>query len=210
MKLKKRKTFNIAGHAHELTFSCYRRLPLLEPDDVKLSFIECLKRAKEKHDFEIWAYVIMQNHVHLLLYPKQEKYNISDILNDIKKPNAEIVLAFYRKNKPELLHSLQVSRPHGRTEHRFWQQGGGYDRNLFSKEVITASIEYIHGNPVRSGLVEDTTSWRWSSARWYAGFAEVDLEMDFLTRYSIWFLVVGHGEVFCVENKRLSLLVECT
>ena len=63
-------------------------------------------------------------------------------------------------------------------EHRFWQQGGGYDREMFEVGTIKRAIEYIHMNPVRRGLVVSPLDWRWSSARWYAGLDDVVLEVD--------------------------------
>ncbi len=65
-----------------------------------------------------------------------------------------------------------------RGEHRFWQQGGGYDRNIAKPEVAWASVAYIHGNPVRRGLVAADVDWPWSSAGWYAGDRDVKLAMD--------------------------------
>jgi putative transposase len=62
--------------------------------------------------------------------------------------------------------------------HRFWQPGGGYDRNITSSETLLAMIEYIHANPVRRGLVARMEDWEWSSARWYAGIRPVKIEMD--------------------------------
>ena len=52
---------------------------------------------------------------------------------------------------------------------RFWQEGPGFDRNLFGPEAITASMDYIHLNPVKRGLCEKATDWKWSSARFYLG-----------------------------------------
>ena len=63
-------------------------------------------------------------------------------------------------------------------EARFWQPGGGYDRNITSTEALRAVIDYIHANPVRRGLVARAEDWEWSSARWYAGLRPVKLEMD--------------------------------
>ena len=65
-----------------------------------------------------------------------------------------------------------------RIRHRFWQPGGGYDRNITSTLALRAAIEYIHANPVRRGLVARAEDWEWSSARWYAGLRPVKLEMD--------------------------------
>ena len=47
---------------------------------------------------------------------------------------------------------------------RFWQRGGGYDRNMTDRKAIHSSIQYIEANPVRSGLVEKPEDWKWSSA----------------------------------------------
>jgi REP-associated tyrosine transposase len=64
-----------------------------------------------------------------------------------------------------------------RIRRRFWQPGGGYDRNITSIEALRAMIDYIHANPVRRGLVARPEDWEWSSARWYAGLRPVKLEM---------------------------------
>ncbi len=47
---------------------------------------------------------------------------------------------------------------------RFWQRGGGYDRNLWSPERIRDAVEYIHANPVVAGLCARPQDWAWSSA----------------------------------------------
>jgi putative transposase len=65
-----------------------------------------------------------------------------------------------------------------RVRRRFWQPGGGYDRNITSIEALRAMIDYIHANPVRRGLVARAEDWEWSSARWYAGLRPVKVEMD--------------------------------
>ena len=79
---------------------------------------------------------------------------------------------------PERLARFAVARSDGRIEHRFWQRGGGYDRNIVELATILAVIEYIHNNPVRRGLVTCVTDWLWSSARWYEGMRPFILEMD--------------------------------
>ena len=52
----------------------------------------------------------------------------------------------------------------------------GFERYLRSWEKVVETVEYVHHNPVRRGLVDRSTEWVWSSARWYAG--EGGLEMD--------------------------------
>jgi putative transposase len=61
---------------------------------------------------------------------------------------------------------------------RFWQAGGGYDRNIFTAEELWEKIKYIHENPVRRKLVTIATDWRWSSAADYAKLREGPLKVD--------------------------------
>ena len=57
---------------------------------------------------------------------------------------------------------------------RYWQEGPGYDRNLTEPRSLLGSIDYLHGNPVRRGLVKKAVDWRWSSARHYSNEAPPD------------------------------------
>lgn len=47
---------------------------------------------------------------------------------------------------------------------RFWQAGGGFDRNLWNAKAIHSSIDYIEANPVRAGRVAAPEEWQWSFA----------------------------------------------
>jgi putative transposase len=74
---------------------------------------------------------------------------------------------------------MEDREKNGRMQYRFWQRGGGYDRNMTTPEIIRASIEYMHQNPMRRKLVEAVTDWKWSSAGFYAGDKNYPLKMDF-------------------------------
>src|SRR6266850_1310847 len=174
---KLRRAFDLPGHAHELTFSCHLMLPLLDRDRTRQWFVEALAAARARYRFELWAYVIMPEHAHVLLFPTGEKYSIPIILKAIKQPVARRATNFLREHAPTWLEKLKVTRPNGRVEYRFWTQGGGYDRNIFEPKVALASIEYLHNNPLRRGLVSTPDEWLWSSAAWYAG-KPAKLEMD--------------------------------
>ena len=73
--------------------------------------------------------------------------------------------------------TLSVEYP-SRRVFRFWQPGGGFDRNIFRERAVPAVIDYIHANPVRRGLVAQPTDWEWSSARFWQGWLDVPLRMD--------------------------------
>ena len=143
------RRFNIAGHFHELTFSCYGSQDLLSQGDSCHYLADAIIHAKSRRRFHLRAYVFMPEHVHLLIQPELDEYSISEILQSIKQPVARRTLAYARQNDPAMLACMTTGQKH--TLFRFWQAGGGYDRNLFSPSAIHKAIIYIHSNPVRRG-----------------------------------------------------------
>ena len=161
---------NIPAHAHDLTFSCFKRKPLLRSKMAKQLLADSINTAGVKHAFEVWAYVFMPEHVHLLIYPLHEDYSISDILKSIKQSSSRSYVRHLRENNPTALRRLETGST--RPRHRLWRKGAGYDRNYWSAEEIRVQVDYIHRNPVRAGLVESPEDWYWSSARfWLLGEA---------------------------------------
>jgi putative transposase len=90
---------------------------------------------------------------------------------------ARRAIAYLERNAPHWLPRITV-REGRRSRRRFWQPGGGYDRNVIDPPTAHQMIEYIHANPVRRGLVAVAEEWEWSSARWYAGITPARIEMD--------------------------------
>lgn len=97
---------NDPGDAHELTFSCYRGYPLLAKDRTRNWMIASLRRARDKYAFDLWAYVIMPEHVHLLIRPRRLRYDISRILTALKWPVAHWALAYLRERAPNWIERL--------------------------------------------------------------------------------------------------------
>ena len=175
----RRRSLNIPGHAHEFTFSCYRRFPLLSTDRSRSWLINSLDRARRIHGYQIFAYVIMPDHVHLLTLPQRSAYRVSDFLKSAKQPVARRAMNYLvEEGNVNWLERLTARQPRGKVERHFWQPGGGYDRNIVSRDAFLAAIAYIHANPVRAGLVENPTDFEWSSAKWWEGERDVKLAMD--------------------------------
>jgi len=168
---KTRRRFEHLNEVRFLTCSCYHRLPLFGNDRIKDVFIEELAAARTGTVLRLIAYVVMPEHFHLLLIPALPQFTVSATLKDLKGAFANRVLRRWRRlDAPILAHLMDArGKPH------FWQIGGGYDRNIHSGEEFEEKINYIHSNPVIRGLIEHTTDWRWSSARWYAGERGPDL-----------------------------------
>ena len=172
----RRVRFNIPGHVHELTFSCFKNRPFLSDDQYCSLVAKAVLLAKQRHSLHLLAYVFMPNHVHLLIYPDETPYDIAKILQTIKQSSSRRVMIDVRKSSLALLdqfYSGNNTRPY-----QFWQSGGGYDRNIVSHKALRNSIDYIHYNPVRAGLVESPEQWQWSSFRDWAGLGAGPIPVD--------------------------------
>ena len=174
---KKCRRYNNPGDAHSLTFSCFRRQPFLSKDRTRQWFVEAIQRARSKHLFHIWAYGFMPEDAHLLLWPTTE-IDISDALSSIKQSVSKRALIHVRNTAPRFLRRMEDQQPNGDRHYRFWQRGGGYDRNVVEVTTVFREIEYIHCNPVRRGLCERAVDWYWSSAADYAGLGAGPLSID--------------------------------
>ncbi|SIO66861.1 putative transposase [Singulisphaera sp. GP187] len=169
---------NAPGDAHELTFSCYKRLPLLSKERTCRWLVESINKARRQAQFDLWAYVVMPEHAHILVCPRVVDYDISEMLWRMKQPVGRKAIGFLKQNSQIWLEKLTVHRADGSIARQFWQAGGGYDRNIIEPDTLIRVIDYFHQNPVRRGLVDLPVEWEWSSARWYAGCRPVPLEMD--------------------------------
>ena len=168
------RRFEIANQPRFLTFSCFQQLPLFGNDAIKDEFANRLELIRTRLDFQLFAWVVMPEHVHLIIVPNLDEVSTSQILSAIKRPFAELVLRRCKQLKAPILEKVRVATD----RYRFWQAGGGYDRNVRDETELLRKIEYVHANPVRRGLVEKPVEWKWSSARWYAGICDGAVGVD--------------------------------
>lgn len=131
------------GDLHFVTFSCYGRKPHLADDPAKEMFEFSLEKMRQKYGFEVVGYVVMPEHVHLLLTEPPEE-SLARILQALKISVSKLLPA-----KP------------------FWQRRY-YDFNVYSSGKQAEKLSYMHRNPVTRGLVEAEADWKWSSHRYYA------------------------------------------
>jgi putative transposase len=163
-----RKAIESPGHAHELTFSCYRGFQFLNAERTCRWLADAIQSARKKHKFDLWAFVFMPEHVHLIVFPRRPQYQMRRILSGIKLPVANRAIRLLEKQKSPWL--AKFSRERGaRLERLFWQSGGGYDRNITGGKTLLRMIDYLHFNPVRRGLVQLARDWKWSSAAFFEG-----------------------------------------
>ena len=145
--------FQNTGQMHFLTFSCYHRLPYLATPESRETFESALERTRRKYQFVIAGYVVMPEHVHLLV------------------------------NEPKLcgldqaIKSIKLSVAQRRRERPFWQ-ARYYDFNVFTEKKYFEKLRYLHRNPVARGLVAKPEDWMWSSFHLYATGIERLVEIE--------------------------------
>lgn len=158
--------------ARAINFSCYRRLFLLRNKAEREYFIESLKFVQMKYKFRLFGYVIMPNHVHLIIHPDDETM-VGKIIGEIKAQSGKRILKLWKKRNLKILDMLRNSSG----SYSFWQKRC-YDHNCRTADKVAEKINYCHNNPVKAGLVKEPGDWEWSSYNWYMGLRDVPLEID--------------------------------
>jgi putative transposase len=179
---KRVKRYHEPGDIHELTFSCYCRKPLLTNNAWRSRLSACIDAACEEIGCFLAAFVYMPEHVHLLVWGIRAKEDVGRLLAKIKQPLSSSVRADLERSRSRLLQQLTVRERPGKYVFRYWQEGGGFDRNLFTLRAVQGSIDYIHRNPVERDLCVRAIEWRWSSARYYESNGQsIDLQLPKIT-----------------------------
>ena len=119
----------------------------------------------------------MPEHVHLVLLPHPGT-PIESIFTTIKLSVSRKAIHWLKENSPAYLDELVDRQPNGKQSYRFWQRGGGYDRNLRSVRDIHEKIRYVHFNPVQRELVAKPEDWKWSSAVAWSTGVDLPLSID--------------------------------
>lgn len=175
---KQVRHYEQARHLHELTFSCDKRKPLLTNDVWRKILAAALTKACLEEQFRLIAFVFMPEHVHLLVLPENPQSKVSRLLARTKQPASKQIRELLEANDSDMVRQLTVQERPGKFCFRFWQEGPGFDRNLFSAEAVSSSIDYIHTNPVKRGLCRAAVDDKWSSARFHLqSIIDADLPM---------------------------------
>ena len=106
---KQTRSYNTPGHAHELTFSCFHRLPLLNRDRTRHWFLDALDTARLRRNLALWAYVIMPGDGQVIVWPREPVYEVRLIRTALKVPVQRKALAFLRSHAPAFLDRLRTS-----------------------------------------------------------------------------------------------------
>jgi putative transposase len=152
------------GDLHFITFCCYHRRRYLQSVRARNLFVKMLEQARGKFDFKLIGYVIMPEHVHLLISEPQNG-SVSRVLQVLKQRVSRAMRGRKRRgNGTQLRLDFGSALPE---ERRFWQRRF-YDFNVWSDAKRKEKLHYMHANPVKERLVEHPKDWPWSSFGFYA------------------------------------------
>lgn len=167
-----------------LTTRTYENRPYFRNRETASILWEEIKFYKQKYGFTLLGYVIMPDHVHLLIWwDKEEKpeLNVSKIVQMIKGATARRCIDLLRTRGWEQMlpsthkdRGLQATQNKGASpkshernlKYRLWQPGF-YDFNVYNEEKLLEKLNYMHNNPVKAGLVLSPSDYEWSSCKEY-------------------------------------------
>jgi len=162
-------------HPHFITCTILHWIPIFTRIQTTNIILESLKYLQKEDNLKIYAYVILENHLHLIVssddigksMAKFKSFTAKEILNYLKEQNVKTILeqlAFYKK-----AHKKHI-------QYQLWQEGI-QPKLIVSDKMMNDRINYIHNNPVKRGYVDVASHWRYSSARDYEdveGLIEVE------------------------------------
>lgn len=144
------------GHFHFITCSCFRHKPLLATPHLRDLFQQILFQTAARYRFQLQAWVIMPNHIHLILTEPKVK-SVATIMQVLKQRYAVAM----KKADPALYRQIEQETAHP-PPMPIWETRY-YDFNLTDPETYDEKVHYIHQNPVRAGLSKSAADYKWSS-----------------------------------------------
>ena|ERR1035437_9518208 len=141
------------GSFHFISFTCYHRFHHLGTAQARELFERSLESMRRRYDFVVYGYVVMPEHVHLL----------------VSEPKKALL--------SKAIQALKLSVSVQSRERPFWQ-ARYYDFNVHNEEKRVEKLRYMHRNPVKRGLVEKPEDWPWSSFRHYMTAIEGTVEIE--------------------------------
>jgi putative transposase len=151
------------GHLHFITFTCYRRLPLLRSIRARNMFVTILGQVRDRYGFSLVGYVVMPEHIHLLI-SEPAKGTPSTVIQILKQ---RVSRRLRRKRRASAGQLNLIFACGDDSLPRFWQRRF-YDFNVWSLKKKIEKLQYMHMNPLKRGLVTHPKDWPWSSFSFYS------------------------------------------
>jgi REP element-mobilizing transposase RayT len=154
-------------HPHFVTCTILHWIPIFTRKETTQIVLDSLSYLKESDNLNLYAYVILENHLHLLI----SSDDLSKTMQKFKRHIAKHILQLLKnQNVITILDQLQYyKKAHKQnSNYQLWQEGF-QPKLIHSEKMFIDRVNYIHYNPVKRGYVDEAVHWRYSSARNYEG-----------------------------------------
>ena len=145
--MPKLKRIILENYCYFVTTNTNEKENIFKDREIIQILIEDLEFYRKKFDFQLHAFVIMPNHIHLLITPS-EKGDISKIMHDFKSHTSQVLNRLLKRDEP------------------LWQEGF-YEHVVRDEFDFKRKIDYIHKNPLVVGIVKELMNYQFSSFRNY-------------------------------------------
>ncbi|MCW5960866.1 MAG: transposase [Pyrinomonadaceae bacterium] len=146
-------------------------MPIFRTDNVKQILCDALSEVRSNHGILIFAYVVMPDHIHLLVHSEKE---MSDALRLLNCVSARRIIQYLKDNGFEQSLFKLRGETRARNHKHSVSQHHPDSLDIFGEDTFRQKAGYIHMNPVRAGIVGDSLEYRFSSARQWANKAKED------------------------------------
>ncbi|MFT6334534.1 MAG: REP element-mobilizing transposase RayT [Halioglobus sp.] len=171
------------NHMHFITPTVVGWLDIFSRKVYRDIIIDSLKYCQKEKGLVVYAYVIMTNHLHLVVSAK-DGFVLSDIIRDFKKFTAKAIIRHINTHNIESRREwmMRIFKYHAKfnkrnTTYQLWTQYN-HPTELISPKWFGQKVNYIHQNPVKAGFVDEAQEWIYSSARNYLGMKGIiDIEL---------------------------------
>ena len=158
---------------HFLTFSTVNWIDVFSGKKYRDIVIDSLRYCQQEKGLELYGFVIMSNHIHMLARAK-EGYKLSAILRDMKKHTSKQIIKSIQntnESRKEWLLTVMLEAGKKNSKKQTFQpwRNDNHPIELYKPETIKQKLNYIHNNPVEAGIVEKPEEYIYSSAKSYAG-----------------------------------------
>ena len=166
-----------------ITFSVFGWVDVFTREIYKNIVVDSINWCIANKGFVVHAWVIMTNHVHMIVSKRGEQ-PLEAIMRDLKKFTSVKILEAIKNNPVESRKEwmLPIFKEAGKAnsqneKFQFWQHGN-HPIELFNNKILMQKLNYIHNNPVVHGFVNEATCYSWSSALDYSGMkGPVEVEL---------------------------------
>jgi putative transposase len=150
-------------HAEFLTVTCLEWKHVLAEDRYKDIITDSLTYLAKSNRVYVYAFVIMSNHFHLI-WQMVGEHRRANVQRDFLKYISQQILKVMKREKSELLGELLVNAKD--RKYQVWERNS-LSMPLWTPKVFEQKLDYIHNNPVQTGLCKFPEDYNYSSAQFY-------------------------------------------